>query len=269
MIYGMRTIVRKDKPPMLSDEAGVMYQPRWFVWLLGFVLLGAAPPGFTAQYQLRLVNLEDKLFSSYVDTQGQPLQANRHILPRLEASLNRDFSPHLLIDRSIRVISLKGVSLPPQQAGVAVKMPDRDDAWTRVQWDGAPGAYQVLRISSHDVHYQELTAVAVKRDGVLRVLPVYGVPLFGPKKLPAPAMPSTYIEYRLELGTFDALMQKHATSPDGLSVLVGRNHDPRYPDQLYVRVQMPSDAKQFTVVLAWKDRDELRHDGEEREKRDR
>lgn len=135
-------------------------------------------------------------------------------------------------------------------------------------WDGEPGAYQVLRISSNDVHYQELTSVAVKRDGVLRVLPVRGVPIFGSKKLLAPEMPATYIEYRLERGTFDALMHEHAISPDGLAVLVGRNHDPRLPDQLYVRVKMPPDTKQFTVVLAWKDRDELRHDnGEDKEER--
>ncbi len=136
-----------------------------------------------------------------------------------------------------------------------------------MQWDGDPGAYQVLRISSNDAHYQELTSVAVKRDGVLRVLPLHGIPLFGPKRLLAPTMPSTYIDYRLERGTFDALMQKHAISSDGLSVLVGRHHDPRYPDQLYVRVQTPPDAKQYTVILAWKDRDELRHDGDDKDPR--
>jgi hypothetical protein len=143
-------------------------------------------------------------------------------------------------------------------------MPHGDDAWTTIQWDGEPGTNQVLRISSDDVHYQELTAVAIKRDGVLRVLPVYGIPLFGPQKLLAPAMPSTYIDYALERGTFDALMQKHAISSDGLSVLVGRYHDPRYPDRVYLRVQMPLDGKQYTVVLAWKDRDELRRDGEDK-----
>ena len=241
----------------------------WFVWLFIFVWLGAVQPGFTAQYQLRLVNLEDKLFSSYVDMQGHPFKADRHILPRLETSLDQNFSPHLLIDRSVRVISPKGTSVRPQLAGVSVKKPDGDDVWTEVTWSHGADAYQVLRISSHDAHYQELSAVAVKRAGVLRVLPIYGVPLFGSKKLAAPSMPSTYIEYRLEMGTFDALMQKHAMASDGISVLVGRNHDPRYPDQFYVRVDMPHDAKQFTVVLAWKDRDELRHDGEERENRNR
>ncbi len=244
-----------------------MYRPMLSIWLFGFALLCAAPPGFTAQYQLRLANVEDKLFSSYVDVQGRPFHTARHTLPRLEMSLNQGFSTHLLIDRVVRVISPKGVSVQPQRAGVAVNMPDGDAAWTSIEWDGDPGTDQLLRISSNDVHYQELTAVAVKRDGVLRVLPVHGVPLFGPKKLLAPSMPSAYIEYRLELGTFDALMQKHAISPDGLSVLVGRNYDPRYPGQLYVRVKMPPDARQFTVVLAWKDRDELRHDGEEKDER--
>ncbi len=199
--------------------------------------------------------------------QGQPFRADRHILPRLETSLSQDFSPQLTIDRSVRVISPKGVSVRPQRAGVTVRMPDGDGAWTEVEWDGAPGEYQVLRISSGDVHYQELTAVAVKRDGILRLLPVHGVPMFGSKKLLAPSMPATYIDYRLEKGTFDALMQKHAIAPDGLAVLVGRNNDPRYPDQLYVRVKMPPDAKQFTVVVAWKDRDELRQDSDEKRER--
>ncbi len=246
-----------------------MYQPLWFVWLFGFVLFSSAVPGFSAQYQLRLVNLEDKLFSSYIDMQGQSFRADRHILPDLEASLSQDFSPHLLIDRSVRILSRRGAPVPLQRAGATVSTPNRDDAWTRVQWEGTPGAYQLLRISSNDAHYQELTAVAVKRDGVLRMLPVYGIPLFGPKKLLAPEMPSTYIDYRLETGTFDALMQKHALAPDGLAVLVGRNHDPRYPDQLYIRVQMPLDAKPLTIVLAWKDRDELRQDSDERENRSR
>jgi hypothetical protein len=84
----------------------------------------------------------------------------------------------------------------------------------------------------------------------------HGVPLFGSQKRLAPAMPATYIDYRLERGTFAALMQKDAMSFDGLSVPVGRYHDRRYPDQLRVRVQTPPEAKQFTVVLAWKDRDE-------------
>lgn len=244
-----------------------MYRPMLFVWLFGFTLLCTAPPAFTAQYQLRLANLEDKLFSSFIDRQGQSFRDDRAILPELETSLDQDFSTQLLIDRSVRVVSPKGVSVPPQQAGVTVRMPDGEGAWTQVQWDGEPGEYQLLRISSNDVHYQELTGVAVKRDGVLRFLPVRGVPMFGPQKLLAPSMDAAYIDYRLEIGTFDALMQKHAISPDGLAVLVGRNIDPRFPDQIYVRVKMPPDAKQFTVVLAWKDRDELRIDGEEREER--
>lgn len=237
------------------------------LWLfsVALTLLATTCPGMAAQYQLRLANLEDKLFSSYIDMQGQPFRAASHILPRLEASLNQDFPLQLLIDRYVRVISPQGVPVPPDRADVVVDMPE-DDAWSVVQWEGTPGDDQVFRISSNDAHYQEITAVAVKRDGVLRVLPPYSIPLFGPQKLLAPSMPSTYIDYRLERGTFDALMQKHAISSDGLSVLVVRHHDPRYPDQLYIRVQMPPDETQYTVVLAWKDRDELRRDGEDKDR---
>jgi hypothetical protein len=106
-----------------------------------------------------------------------------------------------------------------------------------------------------------LTAVAVNTNGVLKRLPVYDVPLFNTRKLLAPALSSVYIDHAFERGTFGTWVAQRAVSLDGLSVIIGRNHDPQYPDRLYLVVRMPSEARTYKVVLGWKDREEFRQDG--------
>jgi hypothetical protein len=87
---------------------------------------------------------------------------------------------------------------------------------------------------------------------------VNGVPLFGPKKMLAPEFAATDISYRLETGRFVTKIIPYAESFDGLSIIVGRNHNLYFPDYVYVVVQMPPEAKTYKVVLAWKDRETLR-----------
>ncbi|MDH3603701.1 MAG: hypothetical protein OEU26_29170 [Candidatus Tectomicrobia bacterium] len=234
------------------------------LWLWGIMacLLGAATVVNAAEYQLRLAHLEDSLFFRYVETQGHPFRAERHVLPKLHDILDQaKLSTHLLIpDRHAQVIRAPNLASPQELAATA---PHRDDPWDTVQWKGAPGQSIVFRISGRSVHYQELTALAVKTQQGLRRLPVHRVPLFGSRKMLAPSMSSTYIDYRLERGTFATVVAKHATAFEGLSVIVGRNDDPRYPDSVYVHVYMPPEPKQYTIVLAWKDRDALRKDADE------
>jgi len=115
----------------------------------------------------------------------------------------------------------------------------------------------VLEIRSQQVHYQELREVAVDSNGILRRLPVTGVPLFGSRQQLVPDFASTYIDYKLERGTFAASMARYATSFDGLSIIVGRNANLYFPDTIYLLVQMPPQEKTYKVVLAWKDRETL------------
>ena len=96
--------------------------------------------------------------------------------------------------------------------------------------------------------------VALNTYGVLRRLPVRGIPLFGGQMLLAPALSSTYIAYALERGMFARHVLRHAASLDGLSVLVGRHHNLHFPDTVYVVAQMSPESKTYKIVLAWRDR---------------
>jgi hypothetical protein len=204
-------------------------------------------------YQLQVAHVEEKLFLRYVETGG--------VLPQLQAALDQATLPSsaLLPDRDVRPITpakdrsgrLTAVTphLTPPQSG---------NPWMVVAWEGTPGKTVVFQISSQQVHYQELVEVAVDIDGVLQRLPVSGVPLFGRRRVPVPDFAATHIMYRLERGLFVTKMTQYAESFDGLSVLIGRNHNLYYPDFVYLMVQMPAEAKTYKVVLAWRDRETLR-----------
>jgi hypothetical protein len=233
------------------------------LWLWGVACwLGAATVVNAAEYQLRLAHIEASLFLRYVETQGHPFRAERHVLPKLNDSLEQaTFSTHLLIpDRYAQAIRAPNLAFPQE---IGVTAPRREEPWATVQWKGTPGQSIVFRITGRRVHYQALTALALQTHQMLRRLPVHRVPLFGSPKLLAPSMSSTYIDYRLERGTFTPVVTKHATAFEGLSVIVGRNDDLRYPDSVYLHVHMPPEPKQYTIVLAWKDRDALRKDADE------
>jgi hypothetical protein len=151
---------------------------------------------------------------------------------------------------------------------LSVTEPQPSNPWMVASWEGTPGKTVLLQISGFQASYQELIALAVNTNGVLRRLPVHGVPLFGSKRLLAPALPSTYLDNALQHGTFADLAARYATPREGLSVMVGRYHDPQYPDTVYLLVQMPPEAKTYKVVLAWKNRESLEKDGDRGPDRD-
>jgi hypothetical protein len=226
-------------------------------------LLVAAGISSAAEYGLQIAHIEEKLFFRYVETRGAPLRAEQHVLPQLQEALDRArLSPHVLVPgREVRLLDY-----PPAIAGqrdatvVRMDAPRRENPWTSVSWEGTPGKTAVFQIRSDQSHYQELMDIAVRTNGVLQRLPVSGVPLFGAQKLLAPALSATYLDYTFERGTFETLVARHAVSLDGLSVMVGRNANLHFPDSVYLVVRMPQTAKTYQVVLAWRDREELRKD---------
>jgi hypothetical protein len=229
------------------------------------VLMALVAAGISSatEYGLQIAHLEEKLFLRYVETRGAPLRAAQHELPQLQEALDRArLSPQVLVPgREVRLLDY-----PPATAGqrdatmVRLDAPRRENPWTSVVWEGPPGKTAVFQIHSNMSHYQELIDIAVSTDGVLRRLPVSGVPLFRPQPLPAPALSATYLSYALERGTFETLVARHAAPLDGLSIVVGRNANLHFPDSVYLVVHMPQEAKTYQVVLAWKDREELRKD---------
>jgi hypothetical protein len=230
------------------------------------LLLATAQTSDAAQYRLQVANLEEMLFFRYVETQGAPLRAERHVLPRLEAELDRTGFPvrAILSDYTVQPVAPMATVVGQFEPVVlSVTSPQHSNPWMVASWEGLPGKTVLLQLSGYQANYQELVAVAVNTNGVLRRLPVQGIPLFGSRKLLAPAVSSNYLDHALERGAFGSLASKHATSLDGLSVVVGRNHDPQYPDTVYLLVQMPPGAKTYKIALAWKNRDELENDSDD------
>ncbi len=236
--------------------------------LLGCVVLlltVMAQTSGAVQYLLQVVNLEEKLFFRYVKTQRAPLRAERHVLPGLEADLDRaELSVRLLLDYEIRSVDpALAASGQFEPIVLSMTLPRGSNPWTVASWEGTPGKTAVVQISSYQTNYQELVAVAVNTNGVLRRLPVQSIPLFGRRKLLVPALSSNHLDYALERGAFVSLAAQHATSLDGLSVVVGRHHDPQYPDTVYLLVQMPPGAKTYKIALAWKNREDLETDSDD------
>jgi hypothetical protein len=238
--------------------------------LIGLVtvwLLEAAGLVHAATYQIQIAHVEEKLFFRYVETQGSPLRAERHILPELEAALDQGaLSAQVgLPDRQIQAIDpARDDSGQLELVSLSIMPPQHHNPWKIVTWEGTPGHLALLQISSQQVHYQELREVAVDTDGTLRRLPVTGIPLFGKRQQLAPDFTSTYLAYTLDRGSFATKMAQYAASFDGLSIVVGRNSNLYYPDTVYLLVRMPPQAKAYKVVLAWRDRETLR-DGDGRD----
>jgi hypothetical protein len=226
-------------------------------------LVASAQALLATEYQLQVASVEEKLFHRYVETQGAPFRTYLHILPRLAEALDRGTLPSsvLLPEREPRLVQT-GAKVPGHTTPRVVDLTAarRDQSWNTVAWEGSPGQTVLFRVSSLLVHYQELMEIAVDTDGVLRRLPVYGVPILWEAQLLAPTLSDTYIATALERGTWPAWVAKHAVSQNGLAVVVGRNHDLKFPDAVYLMVQMPPEAKTYKVVLAWRDREDLRKD---------
>jgi hypothetical protein len=225
------------------------------LWLLSVPTVWATP------YQLQIAHVEEKLFLRYVETGGNLFHTARHVLPQLQEALDQATLPSaaLLPDREVRPINPdKDRSGQFEAVTVRLAPPQPSNPWMVAAWEGTAGKTVIFQISSQQVHYQELVEVAVDTDGVLRRLPVSGVPLFGRRKVAIPDFASTYIRYTLESGLFVTKMAQYAESFDGLSVSIGRNNNLYYPDFVYLMVQMPAEAKTYKVVLAWRDRETLR-----------
>lgn len=213
------------------------------VVLVLVLLLGTAGWLGAATYQVQIANVEEKLFFRYVETQGAPLRAERHILPKLEADLDQGELPArlLLPDRQVQAVDpARDASGKLEPVSLSVTPPHPNNPWMVVTWEGTPGNIAVLQISSQEVHYQELREIAADTNGVLRRIPVTGVSLFGKRQQLAPDFASTYLTYTLDRGSFATQMGQYAASFDGLSIVVGRNSNLYYPDTVYLLVHMPS-----------------------------
>ena len=197
-----------------------------------------------ATYQLQVASVPERVFMYFVEGPT---------LPRAEVFLNdtrhskfvlfRDRQPKLLNT----MVSDQSMPLPD-----TINLPRRNDPWGVTTWDGESGQLAVFRVRGIQSDHQKLMRVAVERDGVLTRLSMRGSAGFRSQRVPVPETAAGYLTRALENSTFAAWVEQRAVSYQGLSVIVGRHHNQRESDTVYLVIRLPQTDRGFKVILGWK-----------------
>ena len=197
-----------------------------------------------ATYQLQVANVPERVFMYFVEGRKLPLaEAFLDDTRRSKFVLFRDRQPLLLKPM------LSGRSVP---APVIVMLPKPNNPWGATTWNGEAGQLAVFRIRGIQSDHQKLRRVAVQTDGNLVRLPLHGIPGSRSQPMPVPARAAGYLTRALESSMFAAWVERHAMSHQGLSVVVGRHHNPQESDTVYLAIRMPKTERTYKVLLGWK-----------------
>ena len=210
-------------------------------WLAAALLWWPGIPE-ASTYQLQVASVPERVFMYFVEGRT---------LPRAEAFFDdaRRSRYVLFRDRRPQPLDLPGQPVP---FSANVELPKRNDPWGVTTWDGDAGELAVFRIRGIQSDHQRLRRVAVQTDGVLTRFPVRGIPASQSQRMPVPATAASYLTHALESGTFAAWVERRAVSFDGLSVIIGRHHNPQESDTVYLVVRMPQTGRSYKVILGWK-----------------
>ena len=203
-------------------------------------------PGITvaATYQLQVASVPERVFMYFAEGRTLPrVEAFLDDNPRSKFVLLRDRQPQLLLSmESDRPAPLPAIG----------KLSKPNDPWGPATWNGKPGQVAVFRVRGVRSDLQKLRRVAVQTDGVLVRFPVGGVQESHSRAIPVPATMASYLTHALESGTFADWAERRAVSYDGLSVIVGRHHNPQTSDTVYLVVRLPETGRAYKVILGWK-----------------
>ena len=211
-------------------------------WLAAALLWWPGVPE-AATYQLQVASVPDRVFMYFVEDRTLPrAEAFFDDTGRSKYVLFRDRQPQLIEPMATD----QAVPSP-----VSVTRPKPNNPWGATTWDGEAGQLAVFRIRGIQSDHQKLRRVAVLTDGVLTRYPVRRIPASQARPLQVPATAASYLVRALENGTFAAWAERRAVSHDGLSVIVGRHHNRRESDSVYLVVRMPQAAQAYKVILGW------------------
>ena len=210
-------------------------------WLAAALLWWPGIPE-AGTYQLQVASVPERVFMYFVEGRT---------LPRAEAFFDdaRRSRYVLFRDRRPQPLDLPGQPVP---FSANVELPKRNDPWGLTTWNGEAGQVAVFRIRGIQSDHQKLRRVAVQTDGVLTRFPVRSIPASQTRPMQVPATAASYLTHALESGTFTAWVERRAVSYDGLSVIVGRHHNPQESDTVYLVVRMPQTGRSYKVILGWK-----------------
>ena len=214
-----------------------------------------------ATYQLQVASIPERVFLYFEEN---------HTLPRIGAYLDNKQRSKFVVFRDRQPQPLK--FLPSEQSEplfVDATLPKRNDPWGQTIWSGESGHLAVFRIRGKQSNYQRLRRVAVQIGGALTRFPVRRIPSSAQSPIQVPATTASYLAHALESGTFMAWAERRAASFDGLSVIVGRHHDTRQSDTVYLLVRVPRTDQAYKVVLGWENLEHERRHGYEQDRQPR
>ena len=197
-----------------------------------------------ATYRLQVASVPERVFMYFV---------KGRTLPRVEAFLDdtlrskyvlfRDRQPQLLKSPAL------GTSMPLRGTD---KLRKPNNPWGAMTWNGEVDQLVVFRVRGIQSDHQRLRLVAVERDGVLTRLPMRGVSRSPSQSVPVPEIADGYLTRALEKSTFLAWVEERAVPHQGLSVVVGRHHNRRESDTVYLVIRMPQTDRTFKIILGWR-----------------
>jgi hypothetical protein len=220
--------------------------------------VGLGGPAEAVEYRLRLVNLHEGAFASFLTANEWKDGASGPGLARLESSLDRGdigkgnllYDRHLQPAREAQARAYGGVAV-----AAAVVMGGGDGAlWDEVHWEGQPGEQSIWVVRPTSRLPQALIRTALKGTGPLRQFQPYGVP--SGSRVDALRIPLGYLAFGEERGT---LWQKDLAArldlSRGIGVVVGTNDDLAFPDTATIVVKGAAEPTTYAVVLVWRLRD--------------
>jgi hypothetical protein len=212
------------------------------------------PPADLLEYRLRVLNVGDEAFTSFLGV-GDAAQgeAGPGLIRLASAADAGELRGGVLYDRHPTPLSTQsaqawGAVLRPSR----VKLLDgRSDMWDEVRWYGRPGERSVWRITSRNRRPQAVRRVAITDGAALVHYRPLVRPLFGGARQPVTAVSLGYLRHAEATGRTGDYVSRHVDAGRGLALVVGTNDDQAFPDEVFVVVTHPSGPATYEAMLAW------------------
>jgi len=224
---------------------------------LALAALGAAPAA-AIEYRLRVANVRDVAFTSFLERGEINDGATGPGLERLESSLDTGGFPRavLLYDRHLQAAS---ESTARDYRAVAVRADvkpggEGKDRWDEVRWEGTPGEQSLWIIAPQGRRPGALYRVAIHGRGPVRHFLPYGASS-GSYALPVVRLPLNYLFSRE--GDADFWTRRIAPVIDlteGIGVIAAAQDGGVDADQAYILVTQGAVPATSTAILAWRER---------------
>lgn len=222
-------------------------------WIFAALWL-VALPAWAVEYRLQVANLDFLTLSGSLDNSTHVRRGEADTGRMAARSDNVEFTASAMIPgREVQLLKDSRYGGKPP-TGLAVFPVTREQAWTTLVWEGNPGDTVAFVVKSELKAWQEVVAVAANPEGVLRRLSIGGPSLFGRQRREVPEVSYDFLLDAADRGTFPGWLERNSTAIDGMSLVVGRGRNRiDDPDRVYAVIKLPSEPRNFKLVIGWRD----------------